>query len=462
MAAASRAEVDTLGATERIARFTADLVFESLSPEVVLATKRALLDTIGVMLAGVHEEGSDIVFGYASSLRAAPEATIVGTSLQTSAAQAALTNGAFGHALDFDDVAAGMQGHPSVPLAPAVLALGEKLGASGRQVIAAFAAGFEVECKLGRMLGRGAYVRGWHMTSVLGAIGAAAGGANLLELDPDRARHALGIAVSMASGSRQNFGTMTKPLHAGLAARAGVEAALLAAAGFTADRDVIEAPLGFAAIFSSPDARPADLGVPGEPWEMLNPGVSVKKYPCCYMTHRALDATLAASASVPLSPADIESIVVRVPEGSTSALIHHRPQTGLEGKFSMEYCVAAAALDGAIAFRTFEDHAVLRPEAQDLLRRVEIQYAPRDDAAQRAARVSIRLRDGSERSAEVMVEHGSASDPLSWDELAAKYRDCAARVLPPSQVEASYNLVANLDSLTQIRDLMRTLSLDSS
>jgi len=195
---------------------------------------------------------------------------------------------------------------------------------------------------------------------------------------------------------------------------------------------------------------------------MLNPGVSVKKYPCCYMTHRALDATLAASASVPLSPADIESIVVRVPEGSTSALIHHRPQTGLEGKFSMEYCVAAAALDGAIAFRTFEDHAVLRPEAQDLLRRVEIQYAPRDDAAQRAARVSIRLRDGSERSAEVMVEHGSASDPLSWDELAAKYRDCAARVLPPSQVEASYNLVANLDSLTQIRDLMRTLSLDSS
>jgi 2-methylcitrate dehydratase PrpD len=463
MAGVFGAEVKTMGATERLARFTADLAFDALPPDVVPAARRALLDTIGVMLAGVHEEGSDVVFDYARSLAASPEATIVGTALRTTAAQAALTNGAFGHALDFDDVAGGMQGHPSVPLAPAVLALGEKLGASGRQVIAAFACGFEVECKLGRILGRTAYARGWHMTSVLGAIGAAAACANLLELDVDRTRDAIGIAASMASGSRQNFGTMTKPLHAGLAARAGVEAGLLAAAGFTADRQIIEAPLGFAALFSpGQDAHPEDLGGPGDPWEIVTPGISVKKYPCCYMTHRALDAALSAGRGIPLAADKVDSIVVRVPEGSTSALIHHRPRTGLEAKFSMEYCVAAALLDGAIRFRTFEEDAVSRPEAQELLRRVELNYVPRDAAEQRAARVIIKLRDGSERFADAIVERGSATDPLSWDELGAKYRDCAARILPAAKVEASYHLIANLDSLKQIRDLMRTLALDES
>jgi 2-methylcitrate dehydratase PrpD len=451
------------GITQRLAEFTTGLVFESLPDEVVVAARRALLDTIGVMLAGAHEEGSDIVREYAGSMEAAPEATVVASSLRTSAAQAALTNGAFGHALDFDDVNGSMHGHPSVPLVPAVLALGEKLDASGRQTLTAFAAGFEVECKLGRALGPSSYARGWHATSVLGSIGAAAACASLLGLDTGRARHALGIAASMASGSRQNFGTMTKPLHAGLAARAGVEAALLAAAGFTADPEIIEAPMGFGALFSpAGDFRPERLGEPGEPWDIVSPGISVKKYPCCYMTHRALDATLAASSCRPLAANDIESIVVRVPEGSTSALIHHRPTAGLEGKFSMEYCVATAALDGFVRFQSFEDNVVRRQDAQDLLRRVEVRYAPRGDATGRAAAVTIRLRAGADRAAEVLHDHGSAADPLSWEELSDKYRDCASRTLPDEQVESSYSLIGRFETLGQVGDLMQTLALAES
>jgi 2-methylcitrate dehydratase PrpD len=358
-------------ATERIASFIAWTRFETLSAEVVTAAKRAVLDTLGVSLAGAAEEGSCILLDAVSANAGAGAASIFGTDLRASASQAALANGALGHALDFDDVNVNMRGHPSIPVLPAVLAVAEVSGSDGSAALTAFVVGFEVECKLGRALGPSSYARGWHATSVAGALGAAAACANLLRLDATRTRHALGIASSMASGTRQNFGTMTKPLHAGLAARAGVEASDLAARGFTAAPDILEAPMGFGELFSPDrDWRPERLGDPGKPWDIVSPGINVKQYPCCYMTHQALDATLAATQRRPCDAAEVESIEVRVSPGSTSALIHHRPTSGLEGKFSMEYCVAAAVLDGEIRLRSFDDGQVQRPAAQELLRRV--------------------------------------------------------------------------------------------
>ena len=445
--------------TERLAAFAGCAKLDSLPPEVVLAARRALLDTIGVTLAGVAEEGSALVLAYAREAGGAPEATVLASDLRTSAALAALVNGAFGHALDFDDVGASMRGHPSVPLVPAVLALGEKIGSSGGAALTAFVLGFEVESRVGRTLGVSSYARGWHATSVVGSLGAAAASAKLLGLDTERTRHALGIAASMASGSRQNFGTMTKPLHAGLAARNGVEAALLASRGFTADREIIEAPLGFGVLFSPDgDFRPDRLGEPGEPWEIVSPGISVKKFPCCYVTHRALDAALAATGGRAIDEADVGAIEVCVPAGSTSALIHHRPTTGLEGKFSMEYCVAAAVMDGGVRFPTFEDETVRRPQAQTLLRRVEVVHVPRDGAAAfPPASVAVQLRDGRSLRAEVVRERGSAADPLSWDELVAKYRDCASRALPPDRVERSLGMLSRFEEIESIRDLMECL-----
>jgi 2-methylcitrate dehydratase PrpD len=420
--------------TRELADLVVDTDFEDLSEDVLVAARRAIVDTLGVTLAGSAEEGSRIVLDHVQRSASAPEATVVGSAVQTSAALAALANGASGHALDFDDVNGSMRGHPSVPLLPAVLALGEMLGCPGRALITAFVLGFEVECKLGRGMGASGYAQGWHATSVLGSIGAAAACAKLLDLDRQRARHALGIAASMASGSRQNFGTMTKPLHAGLAARNGVEAALLAASGFTADPEIIEAPMGFGRLFSpAGDWRPERVGDLGQPWEIVQPGLSVKKYPCCHMTHRALDAALDATEGRSIAEDAVAEILVRVPEGSTSALIHPRPVNGLMGKFSMEYCLAAAVLDGGVRLASFEDEAVMRPDAQALLRRVQLVHEPRQPGGYTPARVSVRLKDGRELYAEVMRERGNPSDPLSWDELVEKYLDCAAVVLPEEQ-----------------------------
>jgi 2-methylcitrate dehydratase PrpD len=449
--------------TERLASFVAETRFETLSAEVVTAARRAILDTLGVVLAGAGEGGSRILLDAIGATSGAGAASIFGTSLRASPSQAALANGALGHALDFDDVNVNLRGHPSIPVLPAVLAMAEPRGSGGREALAAFVVGFEVECKLGRALGVSSYARGWHATSVVGAIGAAAACASLLGLDADRTRHALGIATSMACGTRQNFGTMTKPLHAGLAARAGVEAADLASRGFTAAPDILEAPMGFGVLFSPDgDWRPERLGDPGKPWDIVAPGINVKQYPCCYMTHQALDATLAATGRSPRDEAEVDSIEVRVAPGSTAALIHHRPRSGLEGKFSMEYCVAAAVLDGAVRLHTFDDAQVRRPAAQDLLRRVRVVHVPEAKAwSSPSTRVTVRMRDSSPLSAEVTRERGSPGDPLGWDELVAKYRDCAGRVLPEPQIARSLELISDFPE-SRVDELARTLTLEET
>ena len=444
--------------TEQLATFAVDSSFETLSNQVVTAARRAVLDTVGVTLAGVEEEGSRILLGALPSIEGPGTARVLGTRLRTTPPQAALANGALGHALDFDDVSIAMRGHPSVPVLPAVLATAECLEVGGAELLTAFAVGFEVECRLGRALGPSSYERGWHATSILGAIGAAAACARLRGLDVRDVRHAFGIAASMASGSRQNFGTMTKPLHAGLAARAGFEAAELAARGFTAAPDVLEAPLGFGELFSpEADWRPERLGDPGKPWQIVEPGIGVKKYPCCYMTHQALDAVLAATRAQPLEATEVDRIEIRVPAGSTSALIHSRPESGLEGKFSMEYCTAAAVMDGELRLRTFDDEQVLRPAAQELLRRVEVVSLPVPGSREHPpTSASVYLRRGAVRSAEVEITRGDPRDPLCWDELAAKYRDCAGRVLSDEQSARSLDLIARLPE-TPVDELLLAL-----
>jgi len=449
--------------TERVASFIVDSRYEALPEEVVTAARRAILDTLGVTLAGAAEAGSRILLDSIEALGEAGTASVFGTGLRSSVPQAALANGTLGHALDFDDVNVSMRGHPSIPVLPAVLALAEQAGSPGREALTAFITGFEVECKLGRAVGPSSYAQGWHATSVLGSIGAAAAAARLLRLDADQTRHALGIASSMASGTRQNFGTMTKPLHAGIAARAGVEAARLASRGFTADPDILQAPLGFGPLFSPDgDWRPERLGDLGEPWDIITPGISVKKYPCFYMTHRAVDAALAATGGRLCSPAEVESIQIRAPAGSVSALIHHRPTTGLEAKFSMEYCVAAALLDGGLSLGSFDAEAVQRSTAQELLRRVEVvELAGTEMWVAPQTQLTVRLRDGSSLEAEVTREHGDPTDPLSWEELVEKYRDCASRVLPGDQVVRSLELIENLNEI-DIVELARALSLQGA
>ncbi|MDO8616171.1 MAG: MmgE/PrpD family protein [Dehalococcoidia bacterium] len=449
-----------MNVTERLAQFVACTPPEAIPPEARLQARRAVLDTLGVALAGCREEAPRIVAAMAREQGGAPEALVLGHSLRAPAAEAALANGVAAHALDFDDVSASMRGHPSAPLLPGLLALGERLGASGRELTEAFVLGFEVECKLGRAIGEAHYALGWHATSTFGSIGAAAACARLLRLDAGRTRNALGIAASLASGLRQNFGTMTKPLHAGRAAQNGVVAAQLAARGFTADALALEGESGFlrAAAGGAETGGEAVVRHLGAPWEIIEPGIGVKLYPCCYATHRAIDAALEARGGSDPALA-IDAIAVSVTPGTLIPLLPRPPATGLEAKFSLEYCVVAALLDGRVGRDAFADAAVQRPPVRDVMSRVQIvEVGERMNfPIEGIAEVRVTTPAG-EISARVETPRGDPKRPLSWDELAAKFRDCAAEVLPAGRVEKVIALIERLDGLPDVRELTAVLA----
>ncbi len=450
--------MSAVNVSEHLARFVAEA--ESAPEEAIVQAKRALLDTLGVALAGSQEESARIVAEWVRERGGCEEATVLGQQFRAPAAEAALVNGTAGHALDYDDVSLSMRGHPSAPLLPAVLAVAENAGCSGRDLLTAFVLGFEVEARLGRAIGEEHYALGWHATSTLGTLGGAAACARRLDLDVARTQMALGVAASLASGLQQNFGTMTKTLHAGWAARNGVVAAELAGRGFTADPRALEGESGFLRAMSGGaevDLEP--LTALGDPFEITSSGIGVKLYPCCYAVHRSLDAALDLSAQHGIDPDSIARVQVEVSRGALLPLRADPPATGLEGKFSLQYCLAAALADGRVGLASFTDEAVRRPAVRELMAKVEAREGAEPGAFPIGghAEVRIALKDGSEHSLRVDTPRGDPSRPLSWDELAEKFRDCAGTVLPTEAVERTLRLVERLEELPEAERLTETL-----
>ncbi len=442
--------------TRQLAQFIAGLGYDDLPKEAIVQAKRAIMDTVGVALAGCREEGPSILVALARERGAEGPAPLWGWPLALPAPQAALINGASAHAIDYDDVNVNMRGHPSAPVLPTAFALCHELGLDGRHLILAFVLGIEVEAKLGAIMGGRHYALGWHPTSTLGTLGAAAASAKLLGLDVAKVEMALGIAASMASGVRANFGTMTKPLHVGLAARNGVEAALMASRGFTASANALEAEDGFLATFLGGRYEGSPLPPLGQPFDIVHPGLGQKRYPCCYATHRALDAALELAPKVKAS--EIAKVIVRVSRGTLMPLQRERPRTGLEGKFSMEYCVATALLDGRVAMSSFTDEAVSRPEVDRLMDLVHVEEGPEDgDPSQMWAEVAVQLKSGQSKSLRVDVAKGDPRRPLTWEELAEKFRDCAYTCLPPDQVEEALDLFSHLEDVESLDRLAKIL-----
>ncbi|MDT7943733.1 MAG: MmgE/PrpD family protein [Dehalococcoidia bacterium] len=443
-----------MGIGEQLAQFLVATSFEDLPPEAVLQAKRAILDTLGVALAGCREEGPAILARLAQEHPAPGKASVLGWPLSLAPQEAAFINGTSAHALDYDDVSISMRGHPSAPVLPAALALAQEIGVSGRALILAFVLGIEVEAKVGTVMGGRHYALGWHPTSTLGTLGAAAACATLLGLDVTRTQMALGIAASMACGVRANFGTMTKPLHVGLAARNGLQAALLALQGFTAAEGALDAPDGFLNAFlgGRVEAEP-QLPPLGQPYDIVQPGLGQKRYPCCYATHRAIDAALGLAHQVEAS--DIAQVKVRVNRGTLMPLRRERPHTGLEGKFSMEYCVAAALLDRHVGMATFTDEAVTRPQVAHLMDRIEVEEEASSggDLLLMWADVTILTRGGGHLSARVEIPKGDPRRPLTWQELADKFRDCACFHLPPGKVEEALTLISHLEEVEDVSAL---------
>ncbi|HEY2593077.1 MAG TPA: MmgE/PrpD family protein, partial [Chloroflexota bacterium] len=441
----------TTSATEAIADFACGATFADAPDALYERATRAFIDTIGVAIAARHEGCFTILAETLGLGRTTGDATVLPTRTRASAAQAAFVNGTAGHALDYDDVADEIHGHPSIVLVAPLLAVAEARHATGRQLLEAYALGFDVSCAVARGLPvEPHYLRGWHATATVGILGAVAAAGHLLGLDQLTIQQALGIAGSMAGGSRQNFGTMTKPLHAGLASRDAVLATQLAANGFTADPHQLEGRIGYFQMFGADPQLDEVQGALERPSVLLARGLSVKKFPCCFGTHRMANAALTLQAAG-LRAADVSAIDVSVSPGGLEAIIHHQPKTGLQGKFSGEYVVAACLLDGRVGLSTFSDEAVCRSSAQDLLSRVTIREAKvppfgAQEFDHAYATLDVALRDGSRLRQRCDIPAGDARAPLTDAELDAKFRDCVAFS------ESGWDADALLSRLWALRD----------
>ncbi len=448
--------------TQRLAEFVVDTRAADVPRDVMDAARDALIDTLGVALAGGLYEVGEIALGYVRGLGADREASVWGTHVATSMAEAAFVNGIFAHALDFDDVHASVHGHPSTTIIPAALAAGEAAGASGEAVLAAYAVGLEVGAKLGIALGNGHYQRGWHSTATTGVFAATAAAARLLGLNVGQLRNALGLAASQAAGLLRNFGTMTKPFHAGHAARCGVQSALLARAGFTADTSIFDGTNGFLGTYCEKDGQPLEplLDRLGKPWEAIAPGISYKRWPCCYCNHRPVGVLLQMITDHGIRAAQVQAIEVGFPPGTDTALIHTNPQTGLEGKFSIEYVAAATVLDGKVGIDTFTDVMVQRPAVRELLKKVR-RYRIEDGKMYSGATgyndVTVRTAQGEYTRRENRAP-GSPDWPMTGLERDGKFLDCAGRVLGGVGARRVLDLAIGARSLANVADLARAVA----
>ena len=422
--------------TRRIAEYVTGTTIEDFPPDAVEAARGAIMDCLACMLAGSRESLADILCRYVDAESAAPAATVVGRGFRTSAANAALVNGAMAHALDYDDITQITKTHPTAVLLPTALAAAEETGASGRDLLLGYMTGFEVACAVGETLSEAYYDDlGWHPTGPLGAVGAAAAAGRTMALDQEQMAMAVSLAASQASGLRQNFGTMTKPFHAGDAARAGVVSARLVREGFTASQDALEGRFGFIRAFSGgQDFNPGRVAENlGNRQYLVESGIEIKKYPCCGSAHLALDATFDLLSQSAIDPDAVDRIEVMVDFDPPRSLIHSRPVSSLEGKFSMQYCLAAALLDRRVGLQSFTDGQVLRPEAQSLIPRIDMRRIPGNEGlpswTEGYHEVEVHLKDGSVLRQQAHRADSGALRGVTMDDIREKFRDCASQAL---------------------------------
>lgn len=448
------------GETERLCEFVASTGFDDLPWGVVEHARRMILDTVGVTVRAVDEEAVEIVSETTAGVSARGDgaARVPGTDLRGDAGDAAFVTGVMSHALDFDDLNVTLGGHPSAPVLSAVLPLAEAREASGADLVRAFVHGVETVVLLGEVMNPGHYERGWHPTAICGHIGSAVAAGALLELDTERLRRAVGIAVSQAGGTKANFGTMTKPYHVGRAARAGVEAARLAEAGFTANETALEEDFG--GLFDLFEGEPGhSVGTVfetlGDRWWFINPPTGFKPYPCCGSTFAPVDAALELNGEG-LDPANVESVTVVEHQQRLDHTDRPNPTTGLEGKFSVQYCVALALANGDVWLDDFTDEAVRN--GPDLVERVE---AVADGGAipnDRSATVRLKMADGSELETTVEHPYGTPNNPMSDDALDDKYRRCAGYVFEEEAVESSLEAIRDIEHVERVGDLLDDLT----
>ena len=457
-----------MGATEKIARFIVDTNYKDLPREVVDKAKRSALDCLAASLAGISEPVSQTVTNYVTKLGGAAQASVYGAGVKVSVADAALANGSIAHALDYDDCGVKI-GHPSVLVLPALLSLAEHLGASGEDLLAAYVVGLEVEGKLAlhadfKLMQARLNHQTWY-----GSIGAAAACAKLLKLDVTKTRMALGLAGNSACGLSANHGSMAGAMAAGHACRNGVTAALMAQAGITANADIIEGKNGFYDTLVGPghyDAERVAASL-GKPFYIESPGISLKMYPSCYHTHRALDGVFKLLNEHHLDDKDITAVDVGTSERALRVLAFSEPATAYQAKFSMPHCIAAAVVDRQVTLETFTDRKLNDRDIVAARKKVQLSFPNvpiwpgladvGPDTEFVGNPVTIKTTDGRSLSARVDIPRGDASLPLTDDELLEKYQDCARGQLPQDDIDRSVGWVRGLEKVDDVGTLMGIL-----
>ena len=448
--------------TQTLARFASDPPFSHAPDDAARIIRTGIIDTVATMIAGRNERVVQIVRRHVEARRpAAAESSVLMSGQRLPAQDAALINGTAAHALDYDDVA--LQGHPSTVLVPALMAEGEAMEGAGADLLRAYLVGYEVWAEL---IGRDAdshHLKGWHPTAVFGTVAATAALCCLRRLSVETSGNAIALSASMAGGLVANFGTMTKPFHAGRAASAAIEAVRLAMRGMTAAPDAIEHHAGFLAAVSPKGNLESDRAADnlGRTLGILESGLSIKKYPMCYATHRVIDAIIDLAGKEDIRPNDAESVHATIGTAQASMLRNHAPTTALEAKFSLEFAVASALVARAVGLAQLTDDFVTSAPVRQAMGKVEISTVqtkcPIEPVFAFSDRVRIRLKDGRMLdSGEIRFARGNAKMPLREGELKAKFFDCVAGC---AEIDAStlYDRLAGLESTRNVRQLAAEL-----
>jgi len=452
----------TFDVSQKIVDFICGFDGRRLESQIVKRLSCTVLDYVGVTMAGLDDPVARIARTYVDFEGGTPQATVWGNGTKTSIAMAAMANGVASHALDFDDTNPVMMAHPSIQMLPGLFALGEFLEVSGRRILEAYLVGFEVGAALGRAMNPGLVYNGWFPVGVLGVISQAAGAARLMGLDPQRTKMALGIACNMACGLRCNNGFMTKPLEAGRTAADGVTAALLASHGMTANPIAFQDKFGFLENFSSPEESAVQSALTllgSDPLEILSSGVAYKLYPCCAGAHLPIEAVLAIVREHHLLPVEIERIEISIAAGVRYMLVHSNPQSLAQARFSLEYCVARAALDGKMGPEQFTEEKVMESEAASMMKRVVPEYYADTMTEDGTWPVEVRVITKGRRvlAVKIKLPKGTAENPVTQEDLLAKFQGCLETRITINEARALSQDLLGIDGLADITGLCRRL-----
>jgi 2-methylcitrate dehydratase PrpD len=468
--AAPAADFSTAGLTNYVGQFVLQTKYENVPAEVIELGKKSILDGFGLALAGSRAESGPISRKYIEQCGGNGKATVIGTAMKTSPRFAALLNGISIHADDFDDtqLAAakdrvyGLLMHPTVPVLPAIFALAEQQPVTGKEWLLAYQIGAEVECKIAEAISPRHYQDGFHTTGTCGPFGSAAACAKVLKFDLKKTLNSFGLAASHSGGLRENFGTMTKPFQAGHAAESGLVSAEMAGLGWTAAEQILEAERGFFHAAGGSYDPSAIMNRLGQPWTFANPGVSLKPYPSGSLTHPAMTELARLIQVNNIQAAQVEKVDVGANHNMTTTLLHHNPKTGLEAKFSMEFCIAILLLERKAGLGQFSDKVVQRPDVREMIRKINFYVDPQAESAgfdKMTSILKITLKNGKVITGQAAFGKGSPANPMSFDEASDKFRGCAEFAeWPQAKAETIIAFVKTLESAPEMSALSPLLS----